>query len=78
MASKRRIRWNECTKKTQNGIVFDDINKAWYAIKRQNRLGYLHPYKCSFCHKFHYGKKSSVGKTTIWNKRDFGNGRRRK
>lgn len=55
MASKRRLRRNACGKKRR----YDSQAQALAAIKALARsgcaVGYLTPYRCAFCHAFHFG-----------------------
>lgn len=55
MASKRRLRRNACGKKRR----YDSQDQALAAIKALTRSGgasgYLTPYRCPFCHAFHFG-----------------------
>lgn len=55
MASKRRLRRKACGKKTR----YDSQDEAVKALRALTRAigwqGYMVPYRCAFCHGFHFG-----------------------
>ncbi len=56
MASKRRLRRKSCTGK----VRYLTQDQALAALKRFTRHcevwhGYMTPYRCAFCHGFHFG-----------------------
>lgn len=55
MSSKRRLRRKECDGKTRYES-YDKARDALYAMKRdKDDHSRMSVYKCSFCHKYHYG-----------------------
>jgi hypothetical protein len=57
MASKRRIRREACGNKRKYETEREALGAAMSAKKRGVAEGYLAPYRCGFCHKFHWGHK---------------------
>jgi len=57
MASKRRLRRRACTSKVTYNSV-QEANNAKFANVRRGEKSFLrvHPYKCTFCSKFHLGR----------------------
>jgi hypothetical protein len=56
MASKRRLRRKQCgTKRRYESHI--DANEVMMQIIRSGRKrgGWLHVYKCRFCHGWHFG-----------------------
>lgn len=59
MASKRRIRRNQCSKK-KVFTTFEEARIVAYKMTRKHKYGGISPYRCHFCNKFHVGHYSRM------------------
>lgn len=55
MASKRRLRRNACGKKVRYASAADALDALKGLTRAKGWLGYMAPYRCPFCHAFHFG-----------------------
>jgi hypothetical protein len=55
MASKRRIRRNQCGKKKRYSTEQAARHAIWVLSKTAGPIGYMNVYRCGFCSQFHIG-----------------------
>jgi hypothetical protein len=55
MASKRRIRRNACGRKRKYATEQLAKRAIGELARAAGPIGYLRPYKCSFCGQYHFG-----------------------
>lgn len=55
MASKRALRRKACGRKQRYGSAEEALAALKSLTRAKGWLGYMAPYRCAFCHGFHFG-----------------------
>ena len=64
MASKRGLRRKACKGKQAFANEAEAKQALWHLRQRKD-TGWMTPYKCRFCHRFHYGHPPKAARQAL-------------